>query len=177
MNNNTNDINNLQNIQITNENEDSIDDDILIKSIEKDLNTKINKKNNIMDSDNENSEENEEENVKEIKVNINKNINGNGMKIESENKNEKLKKEILELKDKIKECKNEMLKLIGEKDYKYIMDLYDNRIKEQNKIDEIYKKIEDFANKNYFIEKKEQFNNCYFRLVSLECQLGKKNED
>ena len=174
---NTNDINNRQNIQITNENEDSIDEDILIKSTEKDLNTKINKKNDIMDSENENSEENEEENVKEIKVNINKIINGNGMKIESENKNEKLKKEILELKDKIKESKNEMLKLIGEKDYKYIMDLYDNRIKEQNKIDEIYKKIEDFANKNYFIEKKEQFNNCYFRLVSLECQLGKKSED
>ena len=171
--NNTKDIDSLQNIQITNENEDSIDDDILIKSTEKDLNKKI----NIMDSDNENSEENEEENVKEIKVNINKAINGNGVKIESENKNEKLKKEIFELKDKIKECKNEMLKLIGEKDYKYVMDLYDNRIKEQNKIDEIYKKIEDFANKNYFIEKKEQFNNCYFRLVSLECQLGKKSED
>ena len=69
-----------------------------------------------------------------------------------------------------------MLKLIGEKDYKYIMNLYDTGIKEQNKIDEIYKKIEDYANKNYSIENKEQFNNFYFRLVSLECQFGKKNE-
>ena len=166
-NNNNNDIiNNIQSFQITNENEDSIEN-IIIEDKEKDLNIK-----NI----NENSDENEEENVKEIKVNTLKDITENAIKDESDNKKENIKIEISELKEKIGNCKNDMLKLIGEKDYKYIMNLYDTGIKEQNKIDEIYKKIEDYANKNYSIENKEQFNNFYFRLVSLECQFGKKNE-
>ena len=153
-----------KNIKVTNENEDSIDENIIIN--EKVLNRGIYKEKNKIYSDNDNSEENEEENVKEIKETNNK-----------ENKKDSINKEIYDFKEKIKKNKNEMLQLIGEKDYKYIMNLYNIGIKEQNKIDEIYINIEEYANKNYSIEKKELFCDIYLRLVSLECQLSKKIEE
>ena len=70
-----------------------------------------------------------------------------------------------------------MLLLIGESDYNYIMNLYNKRIKEENKIEEIYENIEDFANKNYSEEIKENFTNCYLSLITLEYELGTKEKE
>ena len=70
-----------------------------------------------------------------------------------------------------------MLLLIGESDYNYIMNLYNKRIKEENKIEEIYENIEDFANKNYSEEIKENFTNCYLSLITLVYKLDAKKKN
>ena len=165
---------------IANEFEDS-DEEITgkMKRSESCFNPRINKEKNIIDSDNDNNsyDDDEEENVKEIKENQFqnniKNINGNQI----ENHKNIISKEIQNLKEKVQNSKDEMLQLIGDKDYKYIMDLYNIGIKDQNKIDDIYQNIEDFVEKNYSKEQKEKFNNCYLLLVSLDCQLAKKAEE
>ena len=70
-----------------------------------------------------------------------------------------------------------MKELIGEKKYKYIMNLYNAKIKEENKIDEIYTNIEDYANKNFPMDIKEKFIDCYFRLIILENALEQKKKE
>ena len=165
---------------IANEFEDS-DEEITgkMKRSESCFNPRINKEKNIIDSDNDNNsyDDDEEENVKEIKENqFQNNIkNINGKQIE--NHKNIISNEIQNLKEKVQNSKDEMLQLIGDKDYKYIMDLYNIGIKDQNKIDDIYQNIEDFVEKNYSKEQKEKFNNCYLLLVSLDCQLAKKAEE
>ena len=149
-----------------------------MKRSESCFNPRINKEKNIIDSDDDNnSYDDEEENVKEIKENQFqnnlKNINGN----QNENNKNIISNEIHNLKEKVQNSKDEMQQLIGDNDYKYIMNLYNIGIKDQNKIDDIYQKIEDFVDKNYSKEKKEKFNNCYLLLVSLDCQLTKKVEE
>jgi len=57
------------------------------------------------------------------------------------------------------------------------MNFYNTDIKEQNKIDEIYEKIENFANQNYSVDKKEKFNNFYLLLIPLEYQLREKEKE
>ena len=166
----------------TNECEDSIDDNIkkINKRSQSYFNPRINKEKNIIDSDRENSDDfndDEDENVKEIKEFHNQENLKNTYRKQLQNKKDLINNDINILKDKIQKCKSEILQLIGENDYKYIMNLYNIDIKEKNKIDEIYEKIEDFANKNYSPGKKEKFNDCYFRLVSIDYQLGKKNEE
>ena len=171
---------NDEKIFIANEFEDS-DEEITgkMKRSESCFNPRINKEKNIIDSDNDNNsyDDDEEENVKEIKENqFQNNIkNINGKQIE--NHKNIISNEIQNLKEKVQNSKNEMLQLIGDKDYKYIMDLYNIGIKDQNKIDDIYQNIEDFVEKNYSKEQKEKFNNCYLLLVSLDCQLAKKAEE
>ena len=169
-----------QQILITNECVDS-DEEITgkMKRSESCFNPRINKEKNIIDSDNDNNsyDDDEEENVKEIKENHfqNKLKNTNGKQIE--NKINILNNEIQNLKEKVHNSKDEMLQLIGDNDYKFIMNLYNIGIKEQNKTDDIYQKIEDFVNKNYSTEKKDKFNDCYLLLISLDCQLTKKIEE
>ena len=171
---------NDEKIFIANEFEDS-DEEITgkMKRSESCFNPRINKEKNIIDSDNDNNsyDDDEEENVKEIKENqFQNNIkNINGKQIE--NHKNIISNEIQNLKEKVQNSKDEMLQLIGDKDYKYIMDLYNIGIKDQNKIDDIYQNIEDFVEKNYSKEQKEKFNNCYLLLVSLDCQLAKKAEE
>ena len=171
---------NDEKIFIANEFEDS-DEEITgkMKRSESCFNPRINKEKNIIDSDNDNNsyDDDEEENVKEIKENhFQNNIKSiNGKQIE--NHKNIISNEIQNLKEKVQNSKDEMLQLIGDKDYKYIMDLYNIGIKDQNKIDDIYQNIEDFVEKNYSKEQKEKFNNCYLLLVSLDCQLAKKAEE
>ena len=105
-----------------------------------------------------------EEKVKEISENNRKELR-NSLMLE--------KKMLL---DKVIKLKNELLKLIGENDYKYIMSLYSSIDSNQNNVDEIYKKIEDFATSKYekYPEKKEKFNEFYLYLVSADCLAAKK---
>ena len=170
---NNNNNNNNNKLIMTNENEDSMDE--MIINNQKGFSPKINKDNNIIHSENSYNEE-DDENVKILKEINNEDLQ-TANKEEIENRNLLIKNDINKLKEKIKKYKNEMLLLIGENDYNYIMNLYNKGIKEQNKIDEIYEKIEEYANKNYSENKKEQFNNCYLSLVSLEYELGSKEKE
>ena len=70
-----------------------------------------------------------------------------------------------------------MLDLVGEKDYKYIMDKYLLGSKERDKIDEVHEEIENFVNKNYKEDKKEKWNDYYLLFVSLDCQYATKKEE
>ena len=145
--------NNIDNnkFQLTNESGDSIDENV---KKEKDYSNK--KSNEIEIVDINNSDE-EEENVEEIK------------------ENKVMNKEINILKEKIEKNKSELKQLMGEKDFKYIMNIHN--IKEPNKIDEIYEKIEDFAHQKYSSDKNEKFLDLYLSLISNECQLDKKIEE
>jgi hypothetical protein len=116
-------------------------------------------------SEEENSEE-QKESVKEIKEN----------KIMSESDIYNINKEIDFLKEKINIIKDDMLALIGGTDYNYIINLY-NSINGNENEDKIYEKIEDFVNKYYDQEKKENFNNLYYLLISFDCKLAQKQKE
>ena len=112
---------------------------------------------------NESSEENEdgEEKVKEIDINNEQN------EIEKEETNE----EINILKNRIKNLKNEISKLIGEEKYKYIMEICSMGVKGINQED-VCEKIENFIKENSNNENKEKFYNISLLFIS-ECQLYK----
>ena len=107
-------------------------------------------------SEEENSED-QKEFVKEIK----------------ENKIYDINNDIKNIEEKISIIKEEMLKLIGGTDYNYIMNLYDSTNNNDN-VDKIYEKIENFVDKYYDEDKKDNFNNLYYQLISLNHNLNKK---
>ena len=118
----------------------------------------------------------DEENVKEIKES--KNIDSkNSIKLKVLDKKEQLNKEIFALEVKIKEIKNDILNLIGEDDYKFIMDLFENNNKGQNEDNEICEEIENFSKNNFSPEKKEKFFYHYFLLLCNDSLLDKKYKE
>ena len=76
------------------------------------------------------------------------------------------------LMERLENIKKEMLELIGEEDYKYVMELYS--FIDKSKIDEIYGKIEEYAQK-YDENKKDKFDMLYFKLISTDYQIQQKN--
>ena len=78
------------------------------------------------------------------------------------------------LSDRLENVKKDMFDLIGEQDYKYVMELYS--IIDKTKIDEIYYKIEEFAQK-YNEEKKDKFDALYIKLISTDYQIQQKTKD
>ena len=129
-------------------------------------------------SDNENDESfSGEENVKVITNNEEDKHNPNKINNFKDTK-EKEKENIIEdkklLTEKLKNLKKEMLVLIGEEDYKHVMDLY-SKI-DKSKIDEIYVEIEEYAQK-YDEEKKDKFDILYFKLISTDYQIQQKNSE
>ena len=154
---------------ITNTNEKSSEN--VNKSISSDEGKSDDK--NMYDSGEECSNDDEEK-VKEI-VNVEENNNNNN----NINKEEKIKlmNESSILKARIDKLKKDMLDLVGEKDYKYIMDKYLLGSKERDKIDEVHEEIENFVNKNYKEDKKEKWNDYYLLFVSLDCQYATKKEE
>ena len=118
----------------------------------------------------------DEENVKEIKES--KNIDSkNSIKLKVLDKKEQLNKEIFALEVKIKEIKNDILNLIGEDDYKFIMDLFENNNKGQNGDEEVCEEIENFSKNNFSPEKKEKFFYHYFLLLCNDSLLDKKYKE
>ena len=86
----------------------------------------------------------------------------------------RIKEEINSLENKYKKVQNDMNLLIGEKDYKNVMDLY---LKAKNK-DNIYVEIENYFNNNNFAKnKKEKFFELYFSLTSFESKINKKKDE
>ena len=163
---NSNILNSIMNFKIINNNDSDIH--ININNNSNILNNNNNNKstisidnNNTTDnkelySEEENSED-QKEFVKEIK----------------ENKIYDINNDIKNIEEKISIIKEEMLKLIGGMDYNYIMNLYDSTNNNDN-VDKIYEKIENFVDKYYDEDKKDNFNNLYYQLISLNHNLNKK---
>ena len=163
---NSNILNSIMNFKIINNNDSDIH--ININNNSNILNNNNNNKstisidnNNTTDnkelySEEENSED-QKEFVKEIK----------------ENKIYDINNDIKNIEEKISIIKEEMLKLIGGTDYNYIMNLYDSTNNNDN-VDKIYEKIENFVDKYYDEDKKDNFNNLYYQLISLNHNLNKK---
>ena len=136
-------------------------------------------KNNIMnnkkleeeDSNMEEEEYSGEENVRIIMDNECKD-----QKISTENKDEKeiIMEDKKILNERLESIKKDMLHLIGEKDYRFVMNLYSNI--DKSKIDEIYVKIEEYV-QSYEEEKKANFDMLYFKLISTDYQIQQKNTE
>ena len=151
-------------------------------------NIKMDEKNNLNNTDSvsenqkelyneEEDSEEQDETVQEIKMNkisLDNKENIDGTKNENDIKN-KYNKEKKYLEEKINIIKDEMLALVGGIDYNYIINLYNNTDNENENVDEIYEKIEKFVKSHYDEKKKESFDNLYYLLISLDCQLVEKN--
>ena len=86
----------------------------------------------------------------------------------------RIKEEIKSLENKLKKTQNEMNILIGEKDYKIVMDLY---LKANNK-DNIYVEIEKYFDNNNFAKNiKEKFLELFLSLISIESKIKDKKEE
>ena len=66
--------------------------------------------------------------------------------------------------------------LIGKEDYNYIIELYSKVESNLGEVDEIYKIIEEYIKSKYQDDKRENFDELYFSLISYDCQLGKKEQ-
>ena len=132
-----------------------------------------NNSSNKIENDNNISGEYNEENVQEIIESKNINLR-NSVEFEKIYKKKELNEEILALERKNKEIKNEISNLIGKDDYEFIMNLFENNNKEQNKNDEACEEIENFCNNKYSPDKKEKFLNYYLSLICNDCLLSKK---
>ena len=119
-------------------------------------------KNYLSNDDKEEDEDSEEEEkVKEIEITIEK---------DEKDKN-KIKEKLNGFESKIELSKKEILNLIGEEKYKYLMEIVSSGIKD-NKQEEVNNKIENFINENSNDNNKEQIYNI-FLLFILECQYYK----
>jgi hypothetical protein len=78
------------------------------------------------------------------------------------------------LKEKIQKVKDDLLKIIGEKDYEYIMNQYNIFSKQRGANYDIYEKIENYANNNFTGTKKDNFFQKYLSMIKYDCQLGRK---
>ena len=155
-----------------NQNDDSQNINIYTPDIDTNENTKeskeSNNENNVNDqlySDNENNDV--EENVKMLDENYRKTLR------------DSLTLDKKTLFNKITKIKKDLLELIGENDYNYIMNLYSTINENMTNIEEVYKKIEDFATEKYekCPEKKEKFEDFYLLLVSSENLVAKKEQE
>ena len=93
---------------------------------------------------------------------------------ENEQENQiRIKEEIKSLENKFKKVQNQINLLIGEKDYKNIMELYS---KAKNK-DNLYVEIEKYSDNNKYNKiKKEQFLKLYLSLASIDSKMKEKKE-
>ena len=147
------------------------------KQFEENLYSSEEEKNgNIYDSEEESDSRSEI--VKEIKERKNRDssMTKSMALLSNEEIKNKLKNEIDNLKEKIENIKNDMLKLIGEEDYKYINDLYSKVENNTGEIDEIYKKIEEYIKNKYEDDKRGKLDDLYFYLITYDCQLAKKEQ-
>lgn len=183
-----NSINNYQNINNLNSRESSEFQvfDNKISNISNNLN---NKDNNLCESDDDekfdiiNANNNEQEDENSEKDNSSEENVKTIIHCEEDNRissvnNKDEKKRIIEDKNmlinRLESIKKEMLSLIGENDYNYVMELYS--IIDKTKIDEIYFKIEEYVQK-YEEDKKDKFDILYFKLISTDCQVQQKNNE
>ena len=80
-----------------------------------------------------------------------------------------------ELKKQRKIIKNKILNIIGEDDYKKIIQLYEKTYVEEDKAQEYFEYIENYVNSKFDAIKKEKFENYLDQLMSIDCHLYIKN--
>ena len=181
--NNINNINNVNNIQIKGNNNSREkpkiynNKHIIYNQKKKLISHKINNKNNNINDNsisNDKSKSREKEKKKRMSFNnsknkkqlsnININFDNNYANIYSQMRKEK------------KIIKDEIFKIIGEKDYKYIMELYEQAFtkKDQDKIHEYFELIDKYVKTNFNSEKQEKFDNYFYSLISIDCYLNAK---
>ena len=68
--------------------------------------------------------------------------------------------------------KNKVLNLLGEDDYKKIIDLYEKSYQEEDKAEEYFEFIEQYVKSNFDPVKKEKFENYLDHLMSIDCHLN-----
>ena len=80
------------------------------------------------------------------------------------------------MKNDKKIIKDEILKIIGEKDYKYIMELYEKTFSniEQNEIHDYFELIDKYVKNSFDNEKKEKFDSFFKSLITIDCYLNEK---
>ena len=131
---------------------------------------------NIYDSEEESDSKSEKVNeIKERKTR-GSSLTQSMKKLTNEEIKKRLNKERDSLKGKVENIKNDILKLIGEKDYSYIIDLYSKIENNPEEVDEIYKKIEEYIKDKYEDSKKEAFGKLYLSLISYDCQFAQKEQ-
>ena len=124
------------------------------------------------DSDNENDKENvveidEKNDILGDNATIKTNIN--------EDKKKNLRKELKEQKEKLDKLKEAITKLIGQENYKYIMELCSIGVRDISKQEEMNDKIMQFINDNCVKGNEGQMYDI-LQLFILECQYYKKQE-
>ena len=124
------------------------------------------------DSDNENDKENvveidEKNDIWGDNATIKTNIN--------EDKKKNLRKELKEQKEKLDKLKEAITKLIGQENYKYIMELCSIGVRDISKQEEMNDKIMQFINDNCVKGNEGQMYDI-LQLFILECQYYKKQE-
>ena len=135
------------------------------------------KEGNIYDSEEE-SEDGQSEKVKEIveKKGRDSSMTKSMMFLTNEEIKNKLINERDDLKEKVEKYKSEILKLIGEEDYNYIINIYSKVDNDLERVNEIYQKFEEYIKDKYEEDKKENLKNLYSSFISCDCQLSKKEQ-
>ena len=153
------------------------EEDKEIKQIKKDNNMDT-LKDLISDFDNEDNN-----NINNLENNDNNNINGlteeTEIEFSKEVEKENLKEELDILKAKINSLKEDLPKLIGEKKYQYIMNIFSNGIKDDSKKEEVNEQIGKFIKENS-VDNNNSFNENLYNIYSLfilECQFNKKEKE
>ena len=159
----------------TNLNSDNKDKD---KEFEENLySSEEEKDGNIYDSEEE-SDDGQSEKVKEIveKKGRDSSMTKSMMFLTNDEIKNKLINERDDLKEKVEKYKNEILKLIGEEDYNYIINIYSKVDNDLGRVNEIYQKFEEYIKDKYQEEKKENLKNLYSSFICYDCQLSKKEQ-
>lgn len=128
-----------------------------------------NQKNYLVNFNNKSNNDSEEKSM------INSNKKENNMELDNFIDNSKFIDTIINednLKDMKNRVKGEILKLIGEKDYNYIIELYEMIYKNPIKMKENFDTIEKFVNSNYTSEKQKNFEKYFYNLLSIDSFLG-----
>ena len=184
--------NNINNIHINNINNIIKIDNKKIKSKEKPkinrnkyiiynqkkylLNYNLNK----ISKNNDKSKSNEKKKENHLYTNKNKTkhnlINYDNNYINTKFKNNNIENIYTQMKSDKEIIKDEILKLIEEKDYNYIMELYEKAFNntEQNKIHEYFELINKYVKSRFDNEKQEKFDQYFYSLMSIDCYLNTK---
>ena len=159
----------------------NLDNNKSMSSCEEDENDNVNNNEN-SNEESDNAEEKETVTAIDNEEEVENDDNDNDINIDKDNNNDKdeeksrLKKELEELKGKIDNKKKEILKLIGEEKYDYIMKISSEGIKDDKKQEEVGGEIEKFIKENIKDSNEGELYNIY-SLFILECQLYKKQEN
>ena len=78
------------------------------------------------------------------------------------------------MKKQRKIIKNKILNIIGEEDYKKIIQIYEKTYEEEDKAKEYFEYIEQYVNLKFDLIKKEKFETYLDQLMSIDCHLNIK---